>query len=172
MKMINSKDKVGACIILLFALIYLAVTFDIPIGRIAGSEVFNARTLPIVLAITTIFLCLAQIFMPTKELASETISASIKGFQWRPCLLLIVLMLGYGLTFGVFGFALATFLFLFIGFLILGERRYFLSVAIAAGVAVAMWLLLTQLFDIYLDSGDLYRLLANSLLAKSPFAES
>jgi putative tricarboxylic transport membrane protein len=160
MNFINNKDKLGSSILLLFALVYLNATFDIPVQQTMGNEVFSARTLPFALSLITIVICLVQIFTAAKGAADETISSAIAGFQWRPCLLLVAAMLLYGLTFQLFGFALGTFLFLFVGFAILEEKRYILSTAIAGGVAVFMWLVLTQLFDIYLDPGDLYRLVA------------
>jgi hypothetical protein len=49
-----------------------------------------------------------------------------------------------------------------VGFVILKEKRYLLSAAVSGGVAVFMWAILTQMFDIYLDSGDLYRYLAGA----------
>jgi len=159
MKFLNNKDKVGSSIILLTALIYLNATFDIPINRVFGGEVFTARTLPICLSIMAIVVSLIQIFIPARGAVDETISDAIAGFQWMPCLLLTGSMLLYSLTFKFFGFLIGTFLFLFIGFAILKEKRYQLSAAISGGVAVFMWAILTQLFDIYLDSGDLYRLL-------------
>ena len=92
--------------------------------------------------------------------AYETISDAVAGFLWKPCLLLTGLMLSYSLTFKFLGFSIGTFLFLFIGFSMLKEKRYLLSAAVSAGVAVFMWVVLTRLFDIYLDPGNLYRLLA------------
>ena len=160
MNFINDKDKVGSSLILLFALIYLNASFDIPIHQGFGDEGLTARTLPIGLSIITIVVCLFQIFIPARGSADETISNAIAGFQWIPCLLLTGSMLLYSLTFKFFGFLIGTFLFLFIGFAILKEKRYLLSAAISGGVAVFMWIILTQMFDIYLDSGDLYRLLA------------
>jgi putative tricarboxylic transport membrane protein len=162
MSFVNNKDKVGSSLVLLFSLIYLNVTFDIPTQQIMGNEVFTARTLPIGLSVMAIIVSLIQIFAPVNETENETISDAVAGFQWQPCLLLVGAMLLYGLTFQFLGFALSTFLFLFIGFSILKERRYLLSSVVAGGVAVFMWLVLTQLFDIYLDSGDLYHLLAGS----------
>ena len=159
MNFINNKDKVGSSFILLFALIYLNATFDISIHQLLGNEVMTARTLPIYLSIITIVVCLLQIFIPVRGEADETISDAIAGFQWKPCLLLTASMLLYSLTFKFFGFFIGTFLFLFIGFAILKEKRYLLSAAVAAGVAGFMWIVLTQMFDIYLDSGDLFRLL-------------
>jgi len=160
MNFLNNKDKVGSSFLLLFALIYLNAAFDIPIYRVFGNEVFTARTLPICLSIATIVVCLVQLFKPARETADETISEAVAGFQWKTCSLLIGSMLLYALTFGFFGFAIGTLLFLFSGFYILGERRYMLSAAVSAGVAAFMWLILTQVFEIYIDSGNLYRLLA------------
>lgn len=159
MKYLDNKDKVGSSFILLFALVYLNASFEIPIHRVFSGEVFTARTLPIFLAVITIVICLIQIFIPAKDAGDESISKAIAGFQWRPCLLLTVSMLVYGLTFTFFGFSLATFLFLFVGFTILNEKRYLHSAAVSGGVVVFMWAVLTQMFDIFLDSGDLYRLL-------------
>lgn len=158
MEFLNNKDKFGSSIILLFALLYLNATFDIPIDQMIAVDIFTARTLPIFLSITTIVVCLVQMFTPAGEVAEETISEATAGFQWIPCLLLAGLMLLYSVTFKFFGFLIGTYLFLFIGFTILKEKRYRLSATVSASVAVFMWAILTQLFDIYLDSGDLYRL--------------
>ncbi len=159
-KFLNNKDRVGSSLILLFALIYLNATRDIPISQVFAGEIFTARTLPIFLSIVTIVVCLFQIFLPAKGAADETISHAIAGFQWGPCLLLTGAMFLYALTFQYFGFALGTFLFLFIGFSILKEKRFLLSATVSGGVAFFMWVVLTQVFDIYLDSGDLLRSLA------------
>ena len=162
MNFINNKDKIGSSIILLAALIYLNAAFDIPINQVLGNEVFTSRTLPISLSVLAIIFCLLQIFRPVSGPADETISDAIAGFHWKPCLLLAGLMLVYSLTFKYLGFSLSTFLLLFIGFGVLQEKRYLLSATISAGVAVFMWVVLTQMFDIYLDAGSLYRWLAGA----------
>ena len=162
MNFLNNKDKLGSSFILLFALGYLNATFDIPIDRMIAVEIFTARTLPTFLAIITIAICLVQIFIPARGATDEAISDAVAGFQWKPCLLLTGLMLLYGLTFNILGFLIATFLFLFIGFAILKEKRFLFSTAVSGGVAVFMWVVLTQMFDIFLDSGDLYRFLAGA----------
>ncbi len=78
-------------------------------------------------------------------------------------LLLTVLMLAYSLLFSFLGFLLATFLFLFGGFFVLGERNLWLSVSVSAGLSVFMWLILTQLFELYVDSGTVFRVIAGGL---------
>ena len=159
MNFINNKDKVGSGLILLFALIYLNASFDITVNQVIGNEVMTAKTLPTYLALLTIFVCMIQIFAPTRGAPDESISEAVAGYQWKPSILLAGLMLLYSLTFKFFGFLVGTFLFLLIGFFILKERRYLLSAAVAGGVTGFMWVILTQMFDIYLDSGDLFRLL-------------
>lgn len=160
MNFVNNKDRVGSSLILLAALVYLNAAFDIPIYQVMGGGVFTARTLPIALSSLTIVVCLIQIFLPARGGEDETIADAIAGFHWQPCLFLTGLMLTYSLTFKFFGFSLATFLFLFVGFSILKEKRVLLSATISAGVTLFMWVVLTQMFDIFLDSGNLLRLLA------------
>ena len=158
MGFINSKDKVGTSLFLLFSLCYLSVSFDIPLNTVFGGELFTARTMPIGLSVTAIVFCLIHLFLPTQNKQDDVISDAVAGFQWRLCFSLILLMLAYGLTFKFLGFALGTFMFLVIGFFIMGERRIVLSVSIAAGLVIFMWTMLTQVFELYLDSGDLFRL--------------
>jgi putative tricarboxylic transport membrane protein len=158
MGFINSKDRVGTSLFLLFSLCYLNFTFEIPLNTVFGGEQFTARTMPIGLSVTAIIFCLIHLFLPTQNKQNDIISEAVAGFEWRLCFSLILLMLAYGLTFKFLGFALGTFLFLVIGFFIMGERRILLSVSIAAGLVVFMWAMLTQLFELYLDSGDLFRL--------------
>lgn len=166
MNFINNKDKVGSSLLLLFSLAYLNASFDIPLNQVFGDEVFTARTLPIGLSSIAIICCLIHLFTPTSPVANYqqegSISDAIVGFQWKPCLLLIGIMFIYGLTFQFFGFVIATFLFLFTGFTIMQEKRYFLSVTVSAGLVLFMWFVLTQVFDIYLDSGSLYRIVVGA----------
>lgn len=159
MKFINDKDRVGCSFILVFALVYFYASFDIPLSTLPGNEVFTARTLPMYLSILTIIFCLLRMFFPDNQEDGDSIVAAVKNFRWRPFFWLSGLMLGYSLSFKFLGFGMATVLFLFTGFYILKERRLWLSFLVAAGLTLFMWLILTQLFDIYLDNGDLYRLL-------------
>ncbi|WP_086934013.1 tripartite tricarboxylate transporter TctB family protein [Agarilytica rhodophyticola] len=159
MNFINNKDKVGSGLFLLFSLAYLNASFDIPLNKIFGDEVFTARTLPVGLSIISIVCCLIHLLSPAHNETEESIKEAVKGFHWKPCISLIGLMFVYGLTFQFFGFVLATFLFLLAGFSIMREKRYVLSSVIAAGIVFLMWFFLTQIFDIYLDAGSLYRII-------------
>jgi len=162
MNFLNSKNKVGSSFILLFSLIYLAAIFEIPVNESLSYDVVSARTLPYCLALVAILVCLLQIFVSAEDDAEENLYAAIQGFQWQPCLQLTAAMFLYGMSFEFLGFLLATFLFLLVGFAILKEKRYLLSLSVAGGVALFMWLVLTQLFSIYLDSGEVYRMIFGS----------
>ncbi len=160
MGFINSKDKVGTSLFLLFSVCYLNFTFEIPLNTVLGGELFTARTMPIILSVTAIVFCLIHLFLPAQKNQNDIISDAVAGFEWRLCFSLILLMLAYGLTFKFLGFALGTFMFLVIGFFIMRERRIVLSASVAAGLVIFMWTMLTQVFELYLDSGDLFRLVA------------
>lgn len=162
MEFLNNKDKVGSSFILLFSLVYLVAIFDIQVNQSLSYDVVSARTLPFCLAVIAIVVCLLQMFFAAKESAEESLSSAVQGFQWQPCLRLTGAMFVYGFSFEFLGFFIATFLFLLVGFAILKERRLPLAASVAGGVAFFMWFILTQVFGIYLDSGDVYRMIFGS----------
>ncbi|MDG1773582.1 MAG: tripartite tricarboxylate transporter TctB family protein [Oceanicoccus sp.] len=161
--MIDNKDKVGAALLLVFALFYFRYSFDIPADPTAVGEFFTPRTLPTGLAILTIICSLVQLFMPANDSENLSIRDAVAGYQWKPMILLTSLMVVYSLSFSFLGFILATLLFLCIGFIILGEKRLMLCFSIAAGLVLFMWGMLTQLFGLYLDDGSLYRIILEAL---------
>jgi len=160
MRALDNKDRIGALLILAFSLVYLRYAVVLPTDPLADGEGFTARTLPIGLSITAIVFSLLQLFFSVQHRAgtaqSESrISHAVRGFNWRPTVLLILLMGAYSLAFSFLGFRIASFLFLYAGFLILGERRHVLSVAVAGGLVTFLWFMLVKVFGLYLDSGRL-----------------
>lgn len=160
---LDDKNRIGALLLLAFSLAYLRQALIIPLDPAAADVVFTAKTLPIGLAAATILLSFVRIVAPTGPDAQACISDTIKGFRWRPMLLLTLLMAAYAMTFDWLGFLLGSTLFLLTGFLILGERRLFRSIAVSSGLVVLMWAMLTQVFDLYLDSGALFRAILDRL---------
>jgi len=138
----------------MFSLAYLRLALQLPTG--GDDEVFTPRTLPLVLAIATIICSLIQIALPATK--SESFGEDLKNYNWYSVSSLILLMTLYVLLFSFLGFALAGILFLMCGFYLLGERRLLTSLLVASGLVLGMWFALTQVFDIYLDSGELYRI--------------
>lgn len=157
--MLNNKDRIGSMLLLVFSFLYLRYAIELPLDPTAGDESFSARTLPIGLSIAAIVFALLEIFLSTRRAGDRRISISVQGFNWAPTLLLVLSMGIYSVVFDTLGFIVSSFLFLQSGFLILGERRLLLSGVIAAGLVGALWLILAQMFSIFLDPGDLYRML-------------
>ncbi len=160
MGLLDNKDRLGALLLLVFAVVYLRFAWVLPLDPTATDESFTARTLPVGLALTSIVFSLIQLFAKNAAGADPRISSAVRGFRWQPMLLLLASMAIYSLAFDFLGFIAASFLFLLSGFLILGERRLLLASLVSAGMVVFLWLMLTQAFGLYLDNGDLYRLVA------------
>jgi hypothetical protein len=163
MQILDNKDRVGSLLVLAFSCAYLRYALVLPLDPTAADDSFSARTLPVGLAVAAIVFSIVQLFLSTRRKTDTRISEAVKGFNWQPVLLLILAMGIYSVAFGGLGFVLSSFLFLQTGFLILGERRYLLSAAIAASLVLSLWAMLTQVFGLYLDTGDLYRALFGSV---------
>ncbi len=155
----DNRNRIGALLLLAFALAYLRQAFSIPLDPTA-SEAFTPRTLPMGLASAMIVLALVMLLLP--RAGSDGLVASLRGFRWAPASGLVVLMLLYSLSFAYLGFAIASFLFLMLGFRVLGETRLVVGAAIAGGLVVFLWTLLTQAFGLYIDNGALLRWLSGS----------
>ncbi len=155
----DNRNRIGALLLLAFALAYLRQAFSIPLDPTA-SEAFTPRTLPMGLASAMIVLALVLLLLP--RAGSDGLVASLRGFRWAPASGLVVLMLLYSLSFAYLGFAIASFLFLMLGFRVLGETRLVVGAAIAGGLVVFLWTLLTQAFGLYIDNGALLRWLSGS----------
>ncbi len=157
MRFIDNKDRLGSLLILAFSVVYLRYALILPLDPTAGVESFTPRTLPIGLSVAAILCALLQISLSAGAGAGNRVSAAVRGYAWMPTLLLIAAMAVYVAVFEFLGFAFSSFLFLLSGFLILGERRFLLSTGVAASLVLFLWAILTQLFGLYLDAGDLYR---------------
>jgi putative tricarboxylic transport membrane protein len=153
----DNRDRLGNLLILTFSLVYLRYIFDIPVDTSIQDQVFTARSLPFGLAVLAILCSLFQLVSPSTD--QPKVSSLVANLQWKSMFLLTILMLTYSLVFSFLGFAIATFLFLVIGFVILGERRLWLGALVAGGLVLFLWLVLTQLLDLYLDNGTLLSLL-------------
>lgn len=76
--------------------------------------------------------------------------SKIGSYDWPQALGLLGLMVFYALALRPIGFLLATFLFLFLGAMILGERRFIPLVLISAISAASVWYLVEGVLGIYL----------------------
>lgn len=153
----DHKDRLGAFILLVFSLIYLRSSMDIPLDPFDLEVGFTSRSLPIFLSVSAIFISILLVFFSVFDSDAKPVSNELSHIGWRPMLALILLMAVYVTTFNYLGFVLASALFLQIAFMLLGERRLLLSVCVSLGLILLLWFILTQIFGLYLDSGMLYR---------------
>ena len=153
----DHKDRLGAFILLVFSLIYLRSSMDIPLDPFDLEVGFTSRSLPIFLSVSAIFISILLVFFSVFDSDAKPVSNELSHIGWKPMLALILLMAVYVTTFNYLGFVLASALFLQIAFMLLGERRLLLSACISVGLILFLWLILTQVFGLYLDSGMLYR---------------
>lgn len=160
MRLLDNKDRAGSLLILAFSSAYLRYALVLPLDPTASVESFTPRTLPVGLAIGAILLAFVQLFLSVRQGEENSVSASVRGFNWRPAILLTLAMTVYAMAFDVLGFLPASYLFLLSGFFILGERRIVLSAMVAAALVLFLWVTLTQLFGLYLHPGDLFRYVA------------
>ena len=159
MRLLDNKDRVGSLLILLFSSVYLRLALVLPLDPTASVESFTPRTLPIGLAGCAILFAFIQLLLSARQGTENRVSAALCGLNWRPAALLVLAMALYAALFDALGFPLASFLFLVSGFVILGERRALMIVAVGAVLVLFLWATLTQLFGLYLDPGDLFRLI-------------
>ena len=136
------------------ALVFLAVSIAYGIG--AGSielypgsetEPFTARTFPLILAWAGGLLSFLLLIQPV---GAGDPSLFRRDFDWTRVALLCALMLAYGATIKSVGFLVSTTIFLALGFLILGERRWLLIVVVSILVATSFQYILHGLLDIYI----------------------
>lgn len=153
----DNKDRLGAFILLVFSLIYLRSSMDIPLDPFDLEVGFTSRSLPIFLSVSAIFISILLVFFSVYDSEAKPVSDELSHIGWRPMLALILLMAVYVTTFNYLGFVLASALFLQIAFMLLGERRLLLSVCVSLGLILFLWFILSQVFGLYLDSGMLYR---------------
>lgn len=81
---------------------------------------------------------------------TEAEREAIKNYQWKPALLLLVMMVAYALLLRPIGFIITTFCFLSLGAMILGEKKFPLLFTVALICAGGIWYLVQQVLGIYL----------------------
>ena len=153
----DNKDRVGASLILAFSLFYLRSSLSIPVDSFDAEIGFTSKTLPIFLGACAFAISLLLFFISYLQPEGESISEGARDYKVKPVLGLILLMAAYVALFSYLGFVLASALFLQSAFFLLGERRLLVSVSVSLGLVLFLWLLLTQVFGLYLDGGTLYR---------------
>ncbi len=109
---------------------------------------------PKVLAVGGILLSLAILVglekSPDAESEADLSFSKIREYKLGQAVALMGLMVAYALFLRPAGFLASTFLFLTVGSLILGERRFFIMIIVAAIAAGSIWWLVDSVLGIYL----------------------
>ena len=116
-----TRDRISALFFLVLSIAYYIGAGEIELYPGDEEELINAQTFPKFIAVMAGIFSFLILVLPAKA-AEEKIDWA--GFDWLRPLLLCALMVAYGLTIKWPGFFLATSLFLIGGFLVLGERRW------------------------------------------------
>jgi putative tricarboxylic transport membrane protein len=146
-----SKSTIGAILFLLTFAGYAWMAAEIPLDFWSQQEVFNARTMPLLVAAAGIVISLLLLIVPSVDSGWEESGA----YRWRDTLFLVGLMSLYGLVLEYLGFLLATTAFLAAAYWILGEHRPTRLALATLPLVVGFWILVSSL-GIYLDPGELY----------------
>ena len=141
-----SQDRIGALLLLAFALGYGVLTFQIPLLSFQAGSAFTARTMPQALAVLGIGLSIILLLK-----SGGRAPAFSANFQWRRIVLICALMIFYGFTVRPAGFLISTSLFLIGGFVILGERRLWVVLVASLPPVVLFWTLMTQVLSVYIE---------------------
>lgn len=152
----DNKGRVGAASMLVFAIVYLNIAMDLPTDPLATDEHFTSKTMPLALAWLMMISCVIKLLIPVNEENHESIKSEVDSYNWKPSIWLVVIMSVYSLCFDYLGFIVATTLLLLTGFVALGERNLAKGSAIGFILTFSIWAILTQLFGLHLNAGELY----------------
>jgi len=147
-------DRAIAFFILLVCLLYgysAWFVMDAQIPPFMARNPVWPSSFPKLLAIGGSFFAIVVLISPHKPKDEPDIDLSRwSGYNYGQALGLLALMTAYALTLLPLGFLISTFLFLMLGSLILGERRW-IAMVLASGIAsVGIWYLVQEVLGIFL----------------------
>ena len=150
-------DRWIAFVILLICLTYgyaAFFTMDDLLPPIMQRAPIWPSSFPKVLAVGAVILSLAIVLgfekSPSKGDAADINLSRLGDYNVGQALLLLGLMVAYALLLRPLGFLASTFLFLFMGSFILGERRYGLMALVSALAAGGVWWLVDGVLGVFL----------------------
>ncbi len=152
-----TNTRVGGLLFLALSALYGYHATQIQLDFFSQQEAFNARSMPQFIAICGIVCSVLMIIVPSRP----TDWSKLLVLDWIRPVSLLLLMWGYASAFEMLGFALATFIFLNLAFLILGERSPLKMLLVSTGLIGGFWLIMHWL-GIYLSAGEVYELIRGS----------
>ena len=138
---------------------YLAFTYRIlPFERFLAMK---PNTLPIGLALAGMICSIALLLMPEDQDSASGEEKTVLGsdhkylespgdYEWSKGVALLVLAVVYALSLRQAGFLLSTSMFLIIGGIMLGERKYWILVPVSCFASFLVWYLVDEVLTIFM----------------------
>ena len=171
------KQLTGGLVFLAISLFYGWEAGNISLFFTREGQIFNARTVPYALSLIgivfSLFLTISGVAgLVRRPQGSEGADmgggegdggesgrrAGAAGLNWRPVVLLTVLMAAYAALFSFLGFTVATAGFLIGAFAVLGARGWRSLLAVPVGTVMVFWLLVAVVMNIHLAEGTLWNI--------------
>ena len=138
---------------------YLAFTYRIlPFERFLAMK---PNTLPIGLAVAGMICSIALLLMPEGQYSESGEEKTVLGsdhkylespgdYEWGKGVALLILAVVYALSLRQAGFLLSTSMFLIIGGIMLGERKYWILVPVSCFASFLVWYLVDEVLTIFM----------------------
>ncbi|MDE0341706.1 MAG: tripartite tricarboxylate transporter TctB family protein [Deltaproteobacteria bacterium] len=151
-------ERAIALVFILICLIYGYTAFVVMEASILPFErnlAFLPNVLPKWLSVLGVLVGLAVLLQSGSGTGGQTADddidiGNLRQYKLGQAVLLLVLMIAYALLLRPVGFLTTTTLFLILGAMILGERRYLLLVPVALLSAFLIWYLVQEVLGIFL----------------------
>ncbi len=141
-----SSVKIISLLFFILSAFYLYTAYQIQVFSFDENAAFNAKTFPIYLGYTGMFLAGLKIILP--ERLKEEVDHRV--LDYKKVIFLIIIRRFYGLTILRAGFFLSTSIFLLLSYYFLGERRWKLMIIFSFPFVALFMFLLHGLLNIYL----------------------
>ena len=141
-----SSVKIISLLFFVLSAFYLYTAYQIQVFSFDENAPFNAKTFPIYLGYTGMFLAGLKIILP--ERLKEEVDHKV--LDYKKVILLVIIMIFYGLTILRVGFFVSTSIFLLLSYYFLGERRWKFMIIFSFPFVAIFMFLLHGLLNIYL----------------------
>ena len=141
-----SSVKIISLLFFILSAFYLYTAHQIQVFAFDENAPFNAKTFPIYLGYTGMFLSALRMIL--REKSSEEVNHNV--LDYRKVIFLVIIMIFYGLTILRAGFFLSTSIFLLFAYYFLGERRWKWMLLFSFPFVGLFMFLLHGVLDIYL----------------------
>jgi putative tricarboxylic transport membrane protein len=143
-------DRIVALLLLAFSIGYGLLAWNYELLPFEEHMPFKPNTMPIGLAIAGIVLSIAVLISPGGDSGLASNADGWRRFDWISTGAIFLLMLLYALTLRPLGYVPSTTLFLVLGAIALGERRFVILIPIAAITAYGTWYLVQEVLGVFL----------------------